>query len=415
MKITTLCASVLALTVVSQAHAEPTARMTTESGADRSGFVEYDLSYPQFDGVSDELNQAIKALAMRPVTEIVTLQAQEAGPGPNTEPPATVGVEVTPHLVNDRVISVSVSSTVYFPGAAHPSTGVDAATYRLPSTEPVGRDELVRPADMPQLLVAVNKVLAATYGDGGVETVTAENFGSVYLREGGVTVIWGSYAIGPYALGTPSVDLPYLPDWLFGVEDDAGLPLDINTNSPSPHPELDAAQAEVWTGGRVMGNTVQLELDNGERVPVAHDTSVKILANDRPDTHRVRLPDGQVGELGLHQVLLERQVKVDGLVYGMTDGTTWFGGRNGLEILPKDGPNGTTDLELMYLRDMLQPISGSKGVESLSEPLTLSMIERKIGDRHWYAVVDYAPHVGEAEASPAQLGMKEALEALNKD
>ena len=79
MKITTLCASVLALTVVSQAHAEPTARMTTESGADRSGFVEYDLSYPQFDGVSDELNQAIKALAMRPVTEIVTLQAQEAG------------------------------------------------------------------------------------------------------------------------------------------------------------------------------------------------------------------------------------------------------------------------------------------------------------------------------------------------
>lgn len=101
---------------------------------------------------------------------------------------------------------------------AHPNTYFRTFTFDLANGEQLALGNLFTPgsAYLEELSQATRDILAARIGEFSDEDMlragtapTEENFSAFYLTEAGLVILFAPYQIGPYALGTHEVVIPY--------------------------------------------------------------------------------------------------------------------------------------------------------------------------------------------------------------
>ena len=181
----------------------------------------YDVKVPRLVGLADaamaaRINDAVAGQATAAIDKFVKDSADAPAAG-GSQPSGLDGdYEVT--LLDARAYSVKLRLSAYQAGAAHPGTTLYAFTFDLRSGHRVRLADLFRPgsAYLPRLSELSRQQLAATLGpDADADQVeagtqpTEDNFAGWALRPHELEITFGEYQVGPYALGTPKVAIPY--------------------------------------------------------------------------------------------------------------------------------------------------------------------------------------------------------------
>jgi hypothetical protein len=195
----------------------PVARTVKASGKDAAANFEWEISRVELSGLKNPLVQRRINAALRQEGEqarramLAELADWEVPEGFDGSHGLWIGMEVG--AVTPRLLSVSITTSTYYAGAAHPNSGVHTLTFDLRTGNKVPTRGLFRPgaAVMDRVAQKVDAALRAsgeyaTDGEYYLETVTAENIRAVRVeKDGGLTFFFGSYEIGPYAAGMPQV------------------------------------------------------------------------------------------------------------------------------------------------------------------------------------------------------------------
>ena len=181
----------------------------------------YDVKVPRLVGLADaamaaRINDDVAGQATAAIDKFVKDSADAPAAG-GSQPSGLDGdYEVT--LLDARAYSVKLRLSAYQAGAAHPGTTLYAFTFDLRSGHRVRLADLFRPgsAYLPRLSELSRQQLAATLGpDADADQVeagtqpTEDNFAGWALRPHELEITFGEYQVGPYALGTPKVAIPY--------------------------------------------------------------------------------------------------------------------------------------------------------------------------------------------------------------
>lgn len=183
-------------------------------GGTPDGTVRWDVRYPQLEGsgVDTEVNEELRGDAE---AALDVWRRDAEGWGATEDLPSEYVTDFEVALLGDGVVSVIGSGSAYLSGAAHPVELVSSATFDLGSGERILVEDLFEPTSPWQdlLVSATRDALAAEYGD--AVDVAVLDLGpttdlSVFaLTPTGLRLVFAEGAIGPHALGTPSVTIPY--------------------------------------------------------------------------------------------------------------------------------------------------------------------------------------------------------------
>ncbi|MCU0274986.1 MAG: RsiV family protein [Acidimicrobiales bacterium] len=202
-------------------------------GGTSDGTVRWDVRYPQIEGsgVDAEVNEQLRGDAEAALDD---WRRDAEGWGATDDLPSEYVADYEVALLDDTlldgaVLSIVGSGSAYLSGAAHPVELVSAATFDLGSGERIMVEDLFEPtSSWRELLVsATREALAAEYGDGLdvalLDLGPSTDLSVFALTPTGLRLAFADGAIGPHALGAPSVTIPYdalaevaAPDGLLG-------------------------------------------------------------------------------------------------------------------------------------------------------------------------------------------------------
>lgn len=217
-----LALSIASAGLAGPAHAReraPTVRVVKDTGKDVAANFEWDISRVEISGLANTFAQRRVNAALR--REVEEAKRVTRGELKSWEGPGAVGVssglwiEMGVGVATRRLLSVSITTSTYYAGAAHPNTGICTLTFDLRTGNKVAVRSLFRAGEgvMEQVAQRVDAALRASGdyaldGEHFLETVTAEHIHAVRVeQDGGMTFLFGNYEIGPYAAGLPSVTL----------------------------------------------------------------------------------------------------------------------------------------------------------------------------------------------------------------
>ena len=183
-------------------------------GATPDGAVRWDVRYPQVEGsgVDAAVNEQLRGDA-EAALDVWRRDAESWGATDDLPSEYVADFEVA--LLDDAVLSIVGSGSTYLSGAAHPVALVSAATFDLGSGERIVVEDLFDPASpwRDLLVSATREALAVEYGDGVdvelLELGPTTDLSVFALTPTGLRLAFAEGAIGPHALGAPSVTIPY--------------------------------------------------------------------------------------------------------------------------------------------------------------------------------------------------------------
>ncbi|MEZ6188757.1 MAG: hypothetical protein R3F62_27615 [Planctomycetota bacterium] len=211
MRLSPRIAWLAALICASAAFAQdPAVVFSEESGKDEATNLEFEVHYVQVEGLESaagaRINQALRELAFAPkraMQELLTQDPGESGfPGSNG---VYVGTGVG--VVSGELISVSLSVSTYYAGAAHPNLELSAVSFDARSGERVSPEAFFA-GGAQTLLAPVARTLRAGYpefADLFVHRPRVADLRSVVAEPEGLTFLWG-----PEQLGAPHVVGPLI-------------------------------------------------------------------------------------------------------------------------------------------------------------------------------------------------------------
>lgn len=176
--------------------------------------TDVDVEYPQVTGLADadvqeRVNTTLTDAMQAEVEAFLDAAADPAagpGPGYGIQARYTVGA-VTP-----RVLSAAVTLTSYT-GGAHPYTVVRAFTFDLDDGEQLGLTDLFEPGVLERVSATAVERIQDEYATGEWAeegaAPTEESLGRFVLTPDRLRIWFDNYQVGPYAIGTPSVEIPY--------------------------------------------------------------------------------------------------------------------------------------------------------------------------------------------------------------
>ncbi|MCS6935091.1 MAG: RsiV family protein [Chitinophagales bacterium] len=119
-------------------------------------------------------------------------------------------------LTNEKnVLSISIDDNHYLFGAAHPTYGTWHLNFDPRTGAVISLEELFKPDASDELITVLVKNFTLQNGeddwwlteeDGVTNSLLTDNFS---IHPGGLTFHYNPYEIGPYAMGAPSVFIPY--------------------------------------------------------------------------------------------------------------------------------------------------------------------------------------------------------------
>jgi hypothetical protein len=196
-------------------------------GGTPDGAVRWDVRYPQIEGsgVDAAVNEQLRGDA-EVALDVWRRDAEGWGAA---DLPSEYVADFEVSLLDDAVLSIVVGGSAYLSGAAHPVAVVSSATFDLGSGERIAVEDLFDPTSpwRDRLVSATREALAVEYGDGVdvalLELGTTTDLSVYALTPTGLRLAFAEGAIGPHALGAPSVTIPYdalaevaAPDGLLG-------------------------------------------------------------------------------------------------------------------------------------------------------------------------------------------------------
>lgn len=177
--------------------------------------VEIDLVFPELTGLADggvqeRVNGTIRA-AMEQEVEAFTMSVGETAGGDGM-PPLGLTSRYTVGILTPGVLSVVLPVQTYT-GGAHPYTVVRTFTFDLATGEERGLTDLFESGILERVSELVVERIDDEHGTGDWAAEgaapTEEALGRFMLTPEHLQVWFDEYQVGPYAIGTPSVDVPY--------------------------------------------------------------------------------------------------------------------------------------------------------------------------------------------------------------
>lgn len=160
----------------------------------------------------DDFNRQVSALID---TQVADFKRSVSDAGPPPVPTTGNSLKITYSLKSPpgALISLLITSDVYYDGAAHPGQSFQALTYDLTSGNAVPLAQLFQPgapylqllADFCQKQLSARDALQFPEG----AAPTAENFQIWVVTKNGIEITFGDYQVAPYAMGPQTVLVPY--------------------------------------------------------------------------------------------------------------------------------------------------------------------------------------------------------------
>ena len=183
--------------------------------------------YPQINGSSnpnfEKFNQAVRAPVLKNVAEFKKLVAgepdQEPRPEDSMHSELQVGYEIA--LAQDDLVSVLISISDYYQGAAHPNGHSEVVNFDLKNGKLLKFSDLFKPGAkyLPVIstycvadLKKQSKDKQGMLDDQSINTgaaPSAKNYHSWTIRRDGLGIEFDPYQVGPYAAGAQTVVVPY--------------------------------------------------------------------------------------------------------------------------------------------------------------------------------------------------------------
>jgi len=191
----------------------------------------YEISaqYPQINAFANEnfekFNQVVRASVMKKVAEF----KKEMAPQPDEEPrpensmgsDLSIGYSIA--LAQDDLISMSLTVSDYYQGAAHPNSYIESINYDLKNAKLIKLADLFKPgtkylqAISAYCIADLKKQSNAKGADGMLDDSSinsgagpsAKNYDSWTITRRGLGINFDPYQVGPYAAGPQFVLVPY--------------------------------------------------------------------------------------------------------------------------------------------------------------------------------------------------------------
>lgn len=221
MKFTTPLVLIAAFACGATFAAPKAIRTMEQSGTDEAADVDWSVTGVVISGIEDrdvqlKINEELERRAWSPVKSFIhdmtpgngLVEEGEGLPGG----PAGVGarnsvdVDVTPQLINGSVLCFEVGIATYS-GGAHGNYSMESVILDAKTGKALTLEQLVDGAAPAEMLEVAKEKLAAEYG---ADLEAPTSLGTVVLTPEGFDIVWGLYELGPYAMGTPRVSIPYM-------------------------------------------------------------------------------------------------------------------------------------------------------------------------------------------------------------
>jgi len=183
--------------------------------------AQYDIRYPVIGGVdatvATAVNGALAAGAQATVTAF-TADATSGGAPSGGDPPSVASQTFSVSLSQPTLLSLGELYSEYLTGAAHGGAALETWTFDLTTGHRITLAELFRPGSgYLNVLSAESRTrLRALFHDPSLDdfinpgtTASAANFQSWQLAPSGLRITFGQYQVAPYALGMPSIVIPW--------------------------------------------------------------------------------------------------------------------------------------------------------------------------------------------------------------
>lgn len=196
----------------------------TESltGRDAQLGYEYQVDYPQLAGladpkVQDSVNAVLKAVGTDQVKEFVDALTKDPVSTIAGDQPSTLDVNPDTSLLSPDLASIVFDVSMYSSGAAHPAGFILTHTFDLHTGKELQLGDLFLPGSkFLDEIAAISRADLADQLGGPLDDVgiqgsapDLQNYQSWLLSPTGLRIIFGEYQVGPYAIGTPSIDIPW--------------------------------------------------------------------------------------------------------------------------------------------------------------------------------------------------------------
>jgi hypothetical protein len=195
---------------------DPVARAVSSKGADEVKKLDWDMSWLELSGVENVAVQRRVNLALRREADQAKRTMLDEVDASESELRSFIDMSMSVGLLTSKLLSVTVSSSSYWAGAAHPNNHVFTLTFDLRTGAKVPTRGLFKPGAgvMPRVAALVDAKLRAGWnvaedGEYFLQTVTARKLGSVLVEKDGLRFIFGAQEIGPHAAGIPEAKLTY--------------------------------------------------------------------------------------------------------------------------------------------------------------------------------------------------------------
>ena len=207
----------LVATLVGATQAAPTVKTVELKGHHEARDLDYEVSYPQLEGLADAAVQEkvnaklrLMGLAGKRLMEI-HLRTWKKPEGWDLSSYVSVGFTV--EALTPELLSVSQSISDYYAGTAHPNGTLRARTFDLKTGEVVSRrlfsegalDEVARRVDQKLRADPENKL----DGEHLLDTPTAEDIRQVAVAKDGLVFLFDAYTLGSYAEGPAVTKLSF--------------------------------------------------------------------------------------------------------------------------------------------------------------------------------------------------------------
>ncbi len=181
----------------------------------------YDIRYPVIGGidatVATAVNGVLAADAQATITAF-TQDATSAGVPSGGDPPSVANQTFSVSLSQPTLLSLGELYGEYLTGAAHGGADLRTWTFDLTTGHRITLAELFRPGSgyLNVLSTESRTRLRALFHDPSLDdfinpgtTPSVSNFRSWQLTTAGLKITFGEYQVAPYAMGMPSIVIPW--------------------------------------------------------------------------------------------------------------------------------------------------------------------------------------------------------------
>ena len=181
----------------------------------------YDIRYPVIGGVDATVAAAVNGVLYADAHTAVTQFTQgaiDSGSPSGGDPPSSASQTFSVSLSQPTLLSLGALYSEYLTGAVHGGAALATWTFDLTTGHRITLAELFRPGSgyLNVLSTESRKRLRALFNDPSLDdfinpgtTPSASNFQSWQLTPSGLRITFGQYQVAPYALGMPSIVIPW--------------------------------------------------------------------------------------------------------------------------------------------------------------------------------------------------------------